>query len=483
MRPGPPIARSRRGRLTAAVACVAILGGGAFALPAGAQEDPFGAGEGKQRAKRALWFLQEAQNPDGGIPQRRGGDSDPAVSAWAALAVASARISPRDQTVKGGTSLWEYLRDQSGELQSTDDLARLALVARAAKSSPDRVGDVTPIATIVARQADAGGIADAGSGTVSVTTTAWAVLALPAGEARTKARKWLVEARNAKDGGWPAAPGGASDAVATGLALQALRKTVPVTTTFGFLRDIQKTGGLPRRKGGDPDPLATALVIQGGIAAGSDSDRQQLSLGTNDPTSFLWKRQTRSGAVGSVLATAQVAPALAARAYPLAAVSSKGPTNTGTPVEDEEPEDTTTTTATTSTTTTTTGTSTAPNAVEGGQGDDDSTGTTATGGGSGAPGDVAGAAPPATTTSAVPPTTTTTTGAAPPTTTTPGDQVTGSVVGSTEAAPAAATTGGGGGGDDDEDRTALALFGVIVLFVILGAWLERRPSRVRGVAP
>lgn len=478
MRPGPPIARSRRGRLTAAVACVALLGGGALALPAGAQDDPFGAGEGKQRANRALWFLQEAQNPDGGLPQRRGGDSDPAVSAWAALAVASARISPRDQTVKGGTSLWEYLQEQSGELQSTDDLARLALVARAAKSDPENVGDATPIKTIVSRQADTGGIADAGSGKVSVTTTAWAVLALPAGEARTKARKWLVDAR-ADDGGWPATPGGASDAVATGLALQALRKSVPVTTTFGFLRGIQRTGGLPRTKGGDPDPLATALVIQGGIAAGSDSDRQQLSLGTNDPTSFLWKRQTRSGAVGSVLATAQVAPALASRPYPLAAVSSKGPTNTGTPVEEEEPEDTATTTTTTSTTPATTGTSTAPNAVEGGQGDDDSTGTTATGGGSGAPGDVAGDAPPATTTSAAP--ATTTTGAAPPTSTTPGDQVTGSVVGSTDAAPAAATTGGGGGGDD-EDRTALALFGVIVLFVILGAWLERRPSRLRGVA-
>lgn len=482
MRPGPPIARSRRGRLTATLATVAMVVGALVALPAGAQQGGFGDGEATQRANRAKVFLQDVQNPDGGLPTARGRDSDPAVSAWAALALASAKVSPRDQVRRGGgTSLWEYLQEAGDELRSTDDLARLALVARAAKSSPDEVGDVTPIATIVSRQAADGGVADSAAGEAGVVSTAWAALALPSGEARTKARRWLTGARNTTDGGWPAAKGGPSDAVATGLALQALRKTVPATPSYRFLRDVQRAGGLARRTGGAPEPLATAVVIQGEIASASATDREQLAITGVDPTTYLWNRQARSGAVGSVLQTAQVLPALARRAYPLAAVSSKGPTNTGAPVEDEdEPEDDEPTTTTTTTSTGPSGTSTAPNAVPGGEGDDDSTGTTATGGGSGAPGDVAGAGAPATTTQAAPPATTTT-GPAPPTTpATPSDQVTGSVVGSTEAAPAAATTGGGGG--DDEDRSGLVLAGLIVLFIAFGAWLERRPTRLRGVA-
>lgn len=480
LRSGPPNARSRRGRLAAVVACVAALAGGLVVLPAAAQQGGFGASRAQLNVERGKTFLQRVQNADGGLPKVRGGDSDPAVSAWAALALASAKVSPRDQTRKGGTSLWTYLNESAGELGSTDDLARLALVARAAKSSPEKVGEVTPIATITSRQAADGGIADARTGKAGVVPTAWAVLALPAGETRTKARRWLVEARNAGDGGWPATKGGASDSVATGLALQALRTTVPATPSYRFLRDAQRSGGLARLKGGAPESLATALVIQGGVAAASEADRQQLSLGTDDPTSYLWKRQGENGGVGSILQTAQVLPALAGRPYPLRAISSSGPTNTGDPVADEGDDEDGTTTTTTSTTPSRTGTSTAPNAVAGGQGDDDSTGTTATGGGSGAPGDVAGAGAPATTTQAAPPATTTT-GAAPATTpATPSDQVTGSVVGSTEAAPAAATTGGGGG--DDEDRSGLVLAGLIVLFVAFGAWLERRPTRLRGVA-
>jgi len=479
----PPIARTRRARRTALATCVVVAAGaGAVALPAQGQD--LGGNEAKDRVERAVGFLQDVQNPDGGVPLKRGGASDPAVSAWAALAVASAGISPRDQTVKGGTSLWEYLQDESGELQSTDDLARLALVARAAKSSPVEVGSVTPVATIAGRQDAEGGVADPGSGTPTVTSTAWAAIALQGAEGgaapRRRALGWLEAARNT-DGGWPVAKGGASDATATGLALQALR---PAASTGGealtFLRSVQRSGGgLARRRGGAPESLPTALAIQGLVAA--EVSREPLASGASDPTTFLWRRQADSGAVGSVLATAQVAPALAERPYPLRAVSSKGPTNTGTPVEDEDEGGTTSTDAAPATSSSG---STAPGAVAGATGGADATGDDLSTGGSGAAGDVAGAAPPASTTPA------TTTSAAPPTTTTGptpparpsagGDQVSGSVVGSTEAAPAAAT--GGGSGGDDEDRTALVLFGVIVLFVALGAWLESRPGRLRGVA-
>lgn len=483
----PPIARTRRARRTALATCVLVAtGAGAVALPAQGQD--LGGNEAQDRVERAVGFLQDVQNPDGGVPLKRGGASDPAVSAWAALAVASAGISPRDQTVKGGTSLWEYLQDESGELQSTDDLARLALVARAAKSSPVEVGSVTPVATIAGRQDAEGGVADPGSGTPTVTSTAWAAIALQGAEGgaatRRRALRWLEAARNT-DGGWPVAKGGASDATATGLALQALR---PAASAGGqaltFLRSVQRSGGgLARRRGGAPESLPTALAIQGLVAA--EVSREPLASGASDPTTFLWRRQTDSGAVGSVLATAQVAPALAERPYPLRAVSSKGPTNTGTPVEDDdEDEDEGGTTSTDAAPATSSSGSTAPGAVAGATGGADATGDDLSTGGSGAAGDVAGAAPPtttppATTTSATPPTTTT--GPTPPAQpSTGGDQVSGSVVGSTEAAPAAAT--GGGAGGDDEDRTALVLFGVIVLFVALGAWLESRPGRLRGVA-
>lgn len=445
-------------------------------IPGRAADPGFGGDVRAERTTRAVGFLQRLQNPDGGIPSQREGRSDPAVSVWAGLAVAAAGISPRDQTVRRGTSLWGYLRAHADELTTTDDLARLVLVARAAKADPARIGRVRPLATLAERQtADGAFAAGAGGGAASVASTAWAALALPGGDVRIRSLRWLGAQRNA-DGAWPEAVGGASDARATGLVMQVLDGEAGDARTMEALRGLQqrRSGGIARSSGGDPDLLATALVIQGAVA--TDANRTLLSYGPYDPTQFLWNRQSGSGALGSVLATAQVGAALAERPFPLRPVASKGPTNTGIPVAEDEPDppvEEPPADEPDDDPAPSTGGSSDPSAVVGGSSDGRPGGTDATTGGSGAKGDVAGAGPPEK--APVPKSGKTDKAPAAPAT---GDgTVSGTVVGATTGAPEAATGGGGGDDDGGDRRVTLGLAGLLLVFALLGVWLERRPSR------
>ena len=119
-------------RLSAALLAALLL------VPAAAS-----AAQDQQRLDRTVRYLQDVQHKDGGFGER---GSDPGFSAWAALALASAGINPRDQCKKpDGTDVYTYLTRHTGGLTQSTDYARVILVARAAGHlaaalRPDRPG-------------------------------------------------------------------------------------------------------------------------------------------------------------------------------------------------------------------------------------------------------------------------------------------------------------------------------------------------------
>ena len=87
----------------------------------------------KQRLDSTVRYLQDVQHKDGGFGEN---GSNPTYSVWAALALASAGINPRDQKQPGGVDVYTYLTEHTGGLTQSTDYARLILVARAAGTSP-----------------------------------------------------------------------------------------------------------------------------------------------------------------------------------------------------------------------------------------------------------------------------------------------------------------------------------------------------------
>ena len=105
-------------RLSAALLAALLL------VPAAAS-----AAQDQQRLDRTVRYLQDVQHKDGGFGES---GSDPTFSAWAALALASAGINPRDQRRPGGVDAYTYLTRHTGGLTQSTDYARVILVATAA---------------------------------------------------------------------------------------------------------------------------------------------------------------------------------------------------------------------------------------------------------------------------------------------------------------------------------------------------------------
>lgn len=290
--------------------------------------------------ERSVRFLQEAQNRDGGFGASAGGASDPLFSAWAAYALAAAGINPQDQARPGGTDVHAYLTSRTTGLAQTTDFVRVALVALASGTSPDDFGGVDAIAAIRSRQLPDGSFPQVGGGPAGwVNATAWSVFPLSALDrpgtkaAVARAADWLL-GRQSADGSWPShSPGSPPSADTTAAAIQALNAagrhgTAAQSRAFGYLRGAQRPdGGFEATPGTGSNAATTAWAVQAIWSAGG-SPRQWRSASGADPLSYLASLQRPDGSIGytassdanSLWMTAQVGPALAGRAYPLAAV-------------------------------------------------------------------------------------------------------------------------------------------------------------------
>lgn len=309
----------------------------AVAAPSGASAADAEAGAALERSVR---FLQEAQNHDGGFGGEVGERSDPGFTAWAAYALAASGINPQDQAKPGGADVHTYLTANAAALFQTTDFDRAALVALASGTSPGEFGGVDPIGAVLSRQLPDGSFPQfPGTPAGWVNATIWSIFPLSALDrpdadaAVQRAAAWLLS-RQLPDGSWPATtPAAPPDADMTGAAIQALHAAgrgggEAERLAFEFLRGAQGVdGGFEAVEGGDSNAATTAWVVQGMWAAGVDPRSWRTASG-RDPLSYLASLQRPNGSIGytatsstnSLWITAQVGPALAGRAYPLAAV-------------------------------------------------------------------------------------------------------------------------------------------------------------------
>ncbi len=304
-------------RLSAVVLAALLL------VPAGA-----GAAQDEQRLDRTVGYLQRVQHKDGGFGER---GSNPTFSVWAALALASAGINPRDQRKPGGTDVYTYLTRNTDGLTQSTDYARLVLVARAAGTSPRRFGKIDPLARLRRLQRPDGGFPQPPTLPGSqVNGTTYAILAL-AGLERTRVNRavdWLLS-KQAPDGSF----GGGTDL--TGSAIEALnatgrRGTPAQQRALAYLRARQNSdGGFGAGPAGAESNSASTAWVLRGLAAARIQPAGFGATGTGKtPLDYLAAMQQPDGSIpnsatdrtNTVWITSYTAPALAGASLPLAAV-------------------------------------------------------------------------------------------------------------------------------------------------------------------
>jgi len=252
---------------------------------------------------RAASYLTTRQQTDGGFAEP-GGQSDAALTAWSALALAATGRRPAGAA--------DYLSGKPAG--DATDVALHALALRAlGRSAEDELARLESLRSPNGR---IGPLVD---------STIWAVLALraagrPAGAATVR----YLRRMQARSGGWSWTPRGAPDSNDTAAAVEALRaagvapRSSTVRRAIRFLGRFQnRDGGFALVRGRASDAQSTAWAVQAYLAAGRRPPpraRSYLLRLRRSDGSF---RYSRRYAVTPTFVTAQVVPALAGKAFPL----------------------------------------------------------------------------------------------------------------------------------------------------------------------
>jgi hypothetical protein len=291
-----------------------------LALPASAAAGPLA---------KALDHLSVRQDPSaGGFAADEG--TDPAFSAWTAMAVAAAGEDPGAWR-RGRASLAAAVA-RPLESPLLGDLERTAVAAAASGLDPRAVGGRDLVRAVLRAQRADGAIGD------SPSTTAWGILALRAGGLPPGARvirraRAALERQQREDGGWslaPESPGSGPNT--TSAAVQALvaagrrpGRSPALASARRFLASAQNVdGGFPAVIGAGSTALTTAWVAVALHALGEDSDGPRWNR-EGGPLMYLRRLQLPDGGVrnmrgsreSSVWATSQAALAFSRRPLPL----------------------------------------------------------------------------------------------------------------------------------------------------------------------
>jgi len=175
--------------------------------------------QARSSVDRALQYLHDAQNPDGGFPVKPGGVSSSALTSWVIMALSAAGEDPRSDAWKNNNlSPLDFLSNCPESPVSTCDYARTLIALTAAKQGT--VYHEEDLADkIVSGQQSSGQfsvLAQEEQGFINAHM--WSVIALHAARHeipnKEKAREWLLDRQN-DDGGF-------------GYSISALRKILPV---------------------------------------------------------------------------------------------------------------------------------------------------------------------------------------------------------------------------------------------------------------
>jgi hypothetical protein len=246
-------------------------------------------------------FLAAAQHQDGGFGEA-GRPSNPSLTAWATFGLVATGGGADARARALG-----YLRAHEDAGETDTDIALLALARIALGDHPDAL--LSHLRTIKPGALVNGKI--------------WAILALrAAGEPAPPALLRDVLSAQSRRGGWSWFKGGRDDSNDTAAALEALRASgvtgTSITRGLAALATFKnRDGGYALTRGRDSDAQSTAWAIQALFACGKR------------PGSVTWRfvsrlrradggyRYTLAYATTPVWVTAQMAPALAGRPYPL----------------------------------------------------------------------------------------------------------------------------------------------------------------------
>jgi Squalene-hopene cyclase C-terminal domain len=313
-------------------------------------------------------FLQESQRPSGGFAQP-GRKPSQSISAWVALAIASAGVNPQDQATCGVDAytfleghFQEGLREELAWPQiATTAFERELLVVDATGTDPHDFAGYDLVAEIASRQLPNGSFPYVPGGRGEVNDTAFAVLALSpirepaAQEAVRRGAEWLIDQQN-DDGGWSwEVKGGTSEVDLTGGTIEALNaagrhETEAQERALGFLHHAQRSDGgfaeFPSER--ESNVASTAWAVQGLWAAGLNPETWRTGSGelTEEPLDYMeslqqldghvrWKR---SSDLNGIWMTAYVAPAFAGQALPVPTAPRLAPSTADLAVASEESE-------------------------------------------------------------------------------------------------------------------------------------------------
>ena len=244
-------------------------------------------------------FLQANQGAGGGFAEP-GGRADAGLTAWAVLGLRAAG-SPAPGALA-------YLQGQEAGLQTTSDVALVALAEEALGARPDAL-----LARIRAAEKPSGQVGE------TLGSTFWAVLAL---RAAPPGAVQFILGHQSKAGGFSWGVGVQADSNDTAAALEALHVAgvtgPPVARAVKFLLGFEnKDGGFELSRGRGSDAQSTAWAIQGLLAAGRKPPHAAFHyLGAMHRRDGSYRYSARY-VTTPVWVTSQVLAALAQKTFPL----------------------------------------------------------------------------------------------------------------------------------------------------------------------
>jgi energy-coupling factor transport system substrate-specific component len=268
------------------------------------------------RTSRALAYVENAQNSDGGFGAAPGQGSAQLYTGWAVLGIAAAGTNPAAVHAHGASPV-DYISNNSGQLNDIGELERTILALAASGASPRSFRGRNLVAELVRRRKASGSF----DGTID--HAAFAILAQRAAGSRDVASTaaWIAKNQN-HDGGFGFAPHAGSDPDDTGSVMQALAaagRRGPLRKAVAYLNRAQnRDGGFGQFEGRESNAQSTAFAVQGLVAAGRDTSRAIRYLASLQTASGMI-RYSRSSSQTPVWVTSQALLALARKPFPLKA--------------------------------------------------------------------------------------------------------------------------------------------------------------------